>query len=227
MEAGSRHRQVGARFVLAGRAFMCPKQRFTSVANGYQRSAAMAPELCPPCRWAVDGASQACGAHRGWAAPGPRMIGNPWSSADNSGKQSRRSEPMPANRRRSRYRPSDSLKATVRGSGPWRRTGHLPITTIAHHEPSRVTIGLGGCRGRGSGGAGWPGHRYPQNRQPPGGDGSVPAGGQASAVKARSQAANALRALVVTAPAELREQLRACPLAGWPARRRGCAQGRS
>jgi transposase len=34
---------------------------------------------------------------------------------------------------------------------------------------------------------------------------------RASAVKARSQAANALRALLVTAPAELREQLRGLP----------------
>ena len=50
---------------------------------------------------------------------------------------------------------------------------------------------------------------------------------RASAVKARIQAANALRALVVTAPAELREQLRDLPSVGWPARRRGCAQGRS
>ena len=93
--------------------FICPKQRSTAVANGQQRSAAIAPELCHPCRWAVDGASQACGTHRGWAALGPRTIGNPWSSADNSGKQSRRSEPMPVNRCRSRYRPSGSLKATV------------------------------------------------------------------------------------------------------------------
>jgi transposase len=41
---------------------------------------------------------------------------------------------------------------------------------------------------------------------------------RATAVKARSQAVNALRALVVTAPPELREQLRACLPAGWPAR---------
>jgi translation initiation factor IF-2 len=34
------------------------------------------------------------------------------------------------------------------------------------------------CRGCGSGGAGWPGHRDPQGRQPPGGGGPVPAGGQ-------------------------------------------------
>ena len=43
----------------------------------------------------------------------------------------------------------------------------------------------------------------------------------ATAVKARSQAVNALRALVVTAPAELREQLRGLPasrLAGTAAR---------
>ena len=50
---------------------------------------------------------------------------------------------------------------------------------------------------------------------------------RATAVKARTQAANALRALVVTAPAELREQLRdltAGRLANTAARLR---QGRS
>jgi transposase len=51
----------------------------------------------------------------------------------------------------------------------------------------------------------------------------LPAGGQDSAAKARTQAANALRALVVTAPAELREPLRgrsATQLAGTAARLR-------
>ena len=47
-----------------------------------------------------------------------------------------------------------------------------------------------------------------------------------TAAKARTQTANALRALVVTAPAELREQLRDLPAASWPAWRRGCGQGR-
>jgi transposase len=50
---------------------------------------------------------------------------------------------------------------------------------------------------------------------------------RATAVKARTQAADALWALVVTAPAELREQLRGLPtgrLAGTAARLR---QGRS
>jgi hypothetical protein len=99
----------------------------------------MAPELCHLCRWAVDSVSQACGAHRGWAALGPRTIGHPWSSADKSGKQSRRSEPMPANRCRSRYRPSGSLKATVRGSSPWRRTGHLPSSGCPKRTKLRVS----------------------------------------------------------------------------------------
>jgi transposase len=48
-----------------------------------------------------------------------------------------------------------------------------------------------------------------------------------SAVKARSQAANALRALLVTAPAELREQLAGCRPTGWPRQRHGCAPDRS
>jgi transposase len=50
---------------------------------------------------------------------------------------------------------------------------------------------------------------------------------RATAVKACSQAANALRALVVTAPAELGQQLPALPAKGWPARRCGGGQGRS
>jgi transposase len=42
-----------------------------------------------------------------------------------------------------------------------------------------------------------------------------------TAMRARTQAVNALRSLVVTAPAEMREQLRACPRSdssGWPPR---------
>jgi hypothetical protein len=46
-------------------------------------------------------------------------------------------------------------------------------------------------------------------------------------MKARTQAAHALGALLVTAPVELREQLRDLDPANWPPRRRGCAQGRS
>jgi transposase len=81
-------------------------------------------------------------------------------------------------------------------------------------------------RGRCSGGASWPGNCRPQDWRP-GGDGAVPTGGPGTAIKARTQAANALRALVVTAPAELREELRDLPtgrLASTAARRR---QGRS
>ena len=36
-----------------------------------------------------------------------------------------------------------------------------------------------------------------------------------TAMRARTQAVNALRSLLVTAPAELREQLRACPRSAW------------
>jgi len=50
---------------------------------------------------------------------------------------------------------------------------------------------------------------------------------RATAVKSRSQAANALRALLVTAPAELREQLRGCPLTGSLGRQHDRALGRS
>jgi transposase len=50
---------------------------------------------------------------------------------------------------------------------------------------------------------------------------------RATAVKARSQAVNALRALVVTAAPELREQLRAHLLPSWPARPRSSSLARS
>jgi hypothetical protein len=53
---------------------------------------------------------------------GPRSIGNRGSVADNSGNQTPRSEPAPASRRRSKMRLISTLKATVRGSSPWRRT---------------------------------------------------------------------------------------------------------
>jgi Transposase len=50
---------------------------------------------------------------------------------------------------------------------------------------------------------------------------------RASAAKARTQTVNALRALVVTAPAELRERLRDLPAARLASKRRGCGQARS
>jgi transposase len=43
---------------------------------------------------------------------------------------------------------------------------------------------------------------------------------RATAVKARTEAADALRALLVTTPAELRSSYETCRSAGWPARRR-------
>ena len=49
-----------------------------------------------------------------------------------------------------------------------------------------------------------------------------------SAIKARTQAANQLHALVVTAPDELRARLRALPVTGWsPPRRRWRASGQA
>jgi hypothetical protein len=89
---------------------------------------------------------------------------------------------------------------------PWPSSGR-PGSGGAGGQPARPAspppagqVGPGGCPGRGQGDAGRPGHCHPQDRQPPGGDGGLPAGARATAVKARSQAANAFRALVVTAP---------------------------
>jgi hypothetical protein len=48
-----------------------------------------------------------------WVAMGPRTIGNPRSPADNSGKQTPRSELKQAIHRSSRQRPSSTFKATV------------------------------------------------------------------------------------------------------------------
>jgi hypothetical protein len=59
------------------------------------------------------------------AALGPQTVGNSRSAADNISKQMPSSARVSTDRRRSNEQPSSSLKATVRGSSPWRRT---PIT---------------------------------------------------------------------------------------------------
>ena len=80
-----------------------------------------------------------------WAALGPRAIGNPRSAPDNRGKQMPWLEPVPADRRRSGNRPSGSLKATVRGSSPWRRTLISAAQARRHAGPSSFT-GEAGAR---------------------------------------------------------------------------------
>jgi hypothetical protein len=72
------------------------------------------------------------------AAMGPRTTGDQASTTDHSGKQIARPEPMSLNRRRSRMRPTSTLKATVRGSSPWRRTPISPgAWPPAARSPSR------------------------------------------------------------------------------------------
>jgi hypothetical protein len=70
-----------------------------------------------------------------WAALGPRTIGNRGSATDNSGNQAPRSEPIPAHRHRSKKPLTSTLKATVRGSSPWRRTPISPGQARHHGGP--------------------------------------------------------------------------------------------
>ena len=103
-----------ASLVLAGRALRVP---VATVPHGPPRTTAIDGKRLDlrhrrsiPAAWSPGTRLPSSGP---WATLGPRTIGNRGSPADNSGKQTSRSEQVPAHRRRSKERPFGSLKATV------------------------------------------------------------------------------------------------------------------
>jgi hypothetical protein len=122
----AKHASVPLRRVRAGEA------RVRSFSTN-SRPALRAASGRPPARQRRDGhratgltlrpgQSQSNSGHASWAALGPRTIEHQGSAADNHGQQTPRSAGVSADHRTSKRRPSSSLKATARGSSPWRRT---------------------------------------------------------------------------------------------------------
>lgn len=64
----------------------CPTRRFTTVANGQQRSAALVPELHQRPSTGSRSVLSSRYSSR-WSVLGPHSVGNPWSSTGTSGQR--------------------------------------------------------------------------------------------------------------------------------------------